>query len=75
MSGVDICSENTYFAEDFEDLDIFDDTQTGNLDNEVQQTQYQNNDAYFDFSSDEDGEKGGNMKVCKEENFLRLRSN
>ena len=34
-NGVDICSENTYLADDFDDFEIFDETQVGNLNQET----------------------------------------
>lgn len=61
-TGVDICSENTISAEDFEeDLEIFDETQaTTNINNDIKRN-WIKDDAYFDFSSDDDNElKNGN---------------
>lgn len=39
LNGVDICSQNTYSAEDFDDdIEFFNDTEATNLNNEIQST-------------------------------------
>ena len=56
MKGVDICSQNTFYAEDFDEgIDLCDDAQATNLNSELQRnSNHFQNDACFDFSSDED---------------------
>ena len=67
LKGVDICSQNTFYAEDFDDIDLIDDTQeaAATLNNELQKNSNENDndgDAYFDFSSEDEGTDRCNRK-------------